>query len=314
LPPVTRISLLALFVAALSYLLLPVLVGLLPPQALLVLNLLPEVLPALLVICVLHVFEERQPGWFGWCALSLSLLLASFLYFGIVAQLELELRWVNQAWKALLALTAIGLLWQGRQNDLSDARSRIRLMLIGALALAAVLIIGTELVFRWQVPQMLEFLGMALIFLVAVAGNLAFLRVNPSLELSETPPFEQLALAQGADPRIEKLLTRVKQQRLYADHDLRIAGLATQTEMSEHKLRELINQKLGYRNFNQFINEFRIQEARERLLSEPHLPILSIALDVGFRSLSSFNSSFKATMSCTPSEWRLRHKAALDSD
>ena len=48
---------------------------------------------------------------------------------------EKNIRWVQQGVKAALATTAVYLLWQGRHNDLSDARARIRLMLIGGMAL-----------------------------------------------------------------------------------------------------------------------------------------------------------------------------------
>lgn len=74
--------------------------------------------------------------------------------------------------------------------------------------------------------------------------------------------------------------------------------------MTEHKLRRLINKELGYRNFNQYLNRYRIDEASKRLISEADLPILTIALDVGFNSLSSFNKAFKEKHQQTPTEFR----------
>jgi AraC-like DNA-binding protein len=63
---------------------------------------------------------------------------------------------------------------------------------------------------------------------------------------------------------------------------------------------------LHYRNFNQFLNQYRIEEAARRLQDphEQHIPISSIALDVGYASLSSFNKAFKDTYQVTPSVYR----------
>ncbi len=63
------------------------------------------------------------------------------------------------------------------------------------------------------------------------------------------------------------------------------------------------------RLFNQFLNKHRIQDACKQLVAPKtqHLPILSIALDVGFRSLSSFNKTFKEQMDKTPTEFRKEH-------
>lgn len=73
------------------------------------------------------------------------------------------------------------------------------------------------------------------------------------------------------------------------------------------RLREVINKELGHRNFNQFMNQYRIDEVSRRIQEEKNLPILSIALDVGFRSLSSFNVAFKQTHDMTPSDFRNRN-------
>jgi AraC-like DNA-binding protein len=81
--------------------------------------------------------------------------------------------------------------------------------------------------------------------------------------------------------------------------------------VQEYRLRRLINQSLHYRNFNQFLNHYRIEEAARRLLdpAEEHIPISSIALDVGYASLSSFNKAFKDTHGVTPSTWRASDQA-----
>ena len=96
----------------------------------------------------------------------------------------------------------------------------------------------------------------------------------------------------------------MKRERLYSDHDLRVASLAAMLNVPEYKLRNKINQQLGYRNFNQFVNQYRIDEASKRLLIDSRMPVLSIALDVGFRSISSFNTAFQQQFGVSPTQYR----------
>jgi AraC-like DNA-binding protein len=96
----------------------------------------------------------------------------------------------------------------------------------------------------------------------------------------------------------------MNEDRAYTDHDLRIAHLAASLGVPEYQLRRTINRNLGYRNFNQFINHYRVEEAARRLIDEPTLPVLTIALDVGFRSISSFNTAFRAKYQKTPTDYR----------
>jgi AraC-like DNA-binding protein len=99
---------------------------------------------------------------------------------------------------------------------------------------------------------------------------------------------------------------------IYRETGLTIGNLAKQIDMQEHSLRRLINKKLGYRNFNDFLNSYRIEEAAHKLKSESQ-PILTIALDSGFGSLTSFNSAFKQTFGIPPSQFRKEQNSSQDN-
>src|SRR5690554_3930551 len=90
----------------------------------------------------------------------------------------------------------------------------------------------------------------------------------------------------------------------YKKEKLTLKQLATALSIPEYRVRRLINQKLGYRNFNDYINQFRIAEASRRLLETPDEPVLNISLDVGYRTLSSFNRAFRDIMDTTPTAYR----------
>lgn len=71
----------------------------------------------------------------------------------------------------------------------------------------------------------------------------------------------------------------------------------------EHKLSRLLN--LYYdKNFNEFVNYFRIEEAKERLLNEAKTTVTVVAFEVGFNSIASFNRVFKEMVGVSPTAYR----------
>ena len=101
----------------------------------------------------------------------------------------------------------------------------------------------------------------------------------------------------------------MKEQHLYAEHGLTITQLAARLNEKEYRVRKVINGSMGYRNFSQFLNHFRIREATRRLIDAEtrRLPVLTIAIDVGYASLAPFNKAFKAAHGVTPTEYRKQH-------
>jgi AraC-like DNA-binding protein len=109
------------------------------------------------------------------------------------------------------------------------------------------------------------------------------------------------------DPALEERLRRLMEtERAYREEGLTIVALARRLDAHEHKVRQLINSRLGFRNFNAFLHHFRIQEAR-KVLADPaqsHLGVAQVAFQVGYRSLGPFNKAFKELTGLTPTEFR----------
>jgi AraC-like DNA-binding protein len=123
-------------------------------------------------------------------------------------------------------------------------------------------------------------------------------QLNPNTGLTPPPPaLDRKAALKG------RLLRAMGEGRAYAQESLTLAQLAGQVDATPAQLREAINQQLGYRNFNDFLHHYRIDEAAQRLHRQD-LPILSIALDVGYGSIGPFNRAFKQIKGVTPTEWR----------
>jgi len=101
-------------------------------------------------------------------------------------------------------------------------------------------------------------------------------------------------------------LQQLLSQQVYLKSNLTVSHLADQLNMPAHQLREMLNQHIGFKNFSEFMNSYRIPNACQRLKDPAQLktPILTIALETGFGSIGPFNRAFKKQMGITPSEYR----------
>ncbi len=202
-----------------------------------------------------------------------------------------------------------------REDDLVEQRRIIRLWLPLLVAAQA----GSILVF-----EMLEVLidiesrspgaqlvNSLIILVLMLFAGIALMQTDQELlvktgskEVTEDEP-APIDLTPAESVLHEKLIAAM-QDGAYREPGLTIATLAAKLDTPEHRLRALINQKLGYRNFSAFLNRHRIAEARDKLSSrdDVDLPVLTIAMDLGYNSLPTFNRAFRAETGTTPSEFR----------
>ncbi|MBR1226908.1 MULTISPECIES: helix-turn-helix domain-containing protein [unclassified Bradyrhizobium] len=117
--------------------------------------------------------------------------------------------------------------------------------------------------------------------------------------------------AEDKPPVVEPALLRRLQQlmlvdRAYRREGLTIGVLSAELAVPEYRLRQLINEGMGHRNFNAFLNRYRIEEAKAALADpgQKEVPVLTIAMDTGFQSIGPFNRAFKAATDLTPTEFR----------
>jgi AraC-like DNA-binding protein len=116
------------------------------------------------------------------------------------------------------------------------------------------------------------------------------------------------------DAEVAALERALRVERLYRDGELTIGSLAARLALPEYRLRRLIHERLQFRNFNALLHRYRIAEACEMLADRRNdaLPILTIALTVGYNSINPFNRAFRDLKGMTPSEFRSR-AAHVDS-
>jgi len=97
-----------------------------------------------------------------------------------------------------------------------------------------------------------------------------------------------------------------KEGQLYREAGLTISMLAKKLNMPEYRLRAFIHKQLGFRNFNAMLHQYRIEDASSALSDSENLnvPVLTIALSVGYQSTTPFNNAFREIKGVTPSEYR----------
>lgn len=292
--------------------------------------------PAVLWVIARYLFEDDprvQPLIWVLILSYISLrLTGQILFDGSIPRsslMFLVLFFVPQLIMLALACHVVYMACRGRESDLVELRRQLRVPFAIGMGSIVGLIIGAG--FFWDGSQQTDSLYFFLMFLLILFINLGMFQIHkdtPQLiqTAGETPHLFSAAAGNPekhsdgdegsplADPRIsrqdqmmiDRVLKAMQQERLYAESGLTIGDLAERVSVQEYRLRKLINQSLRYRNFNQFLNQYRIEEAARRLLdpAEGHIPISSIALDVGYASLSSFNKAFKETHGVTPSVYR----------
>lgn len=222
-----------------------------------------------------------------------------------------------------LALHTVYTALKGLNVDLVEERRRVRVPFVISMGILVALVVGSGF-FLSSEPLLADAFGFSLdsmpnelfysyIFLVILAFNLALFRLpDHALELIVLRKPDPVQVAAGnsrpnADPAlVHRIRSLVEADRLYARTGLTIGDLAALVPVQEYRLRRIINQQLGYRNFNQFLNSFRIDEATSRLHdpNEASVSISTIAFNAGYSALSSFNKAFKEIHGVTPSQYR----------
>lgn len=110
---------------------------------------------------------------------------------------------------------------------------------------------------------------------------------------------------------LEQLEQLLQQEKLYLNPSLNLRALAKRLNLHANKLSWLLNERVG-KNFNEYINELRLEEFKSRALNpaHKHLTLLGLAYESGFNSKTVFNTYFKKSVGLTPSTWL---KAAVKS-
>ena len=106
----------------------------------------------------------------------------------------------------------------------------------------------------------------------------------------------------------EKIKEHIIINKLYLDPLLSMDVIADELRMSKSYISKLINSYSDY-NFSDFVNSLRVEQAKKFLSNDEfsNYTIVSIGLECGFNSKSTFYSAFKKFTSETPTSYRAQY-------
>ncbi len=121
---------------------------------------------------------------------------------------------------------------------------------------------------------------------------------QPKVERVKTP------ITRTGQNTLEKIISYIEEEKHYLNPDISLTEIATHFNISSGYLSQLFNAR-GDQNFNDYINELRINASKKMLLEDQfnNYTIESIGIECGFKSKSNFYTSFKKFTGKTPKNY-----------
>jgi AraC-like DNA-binding protein len=273
-------------------------------------------------------FRFRRRHVAAWLAFAATGLLNCYLFLPFAMPLWWLATRVLEVAPLLFSLLAVVQTFATWPDDLVERRRKLRAPLVAVVAaysgVVAIAKLALPIGARPELGPVIEAAALAIV-VALVMGRLVVLQGSDLFGAPEpvVPPTGSLPtalapqeaapqppqLAAEDQPLVARLQRLMSEERAYRQENLTIGALAEQMGLPEHRLRRLINQGLGHRNFNAFLNGYRLADAKRALAdpSQAEVPVLTIAMDAGFQSLGPFNRAFKADTGQTPTEFRREH-------
>ncbi len=164
-------------------------------------------------------------------------------------------------------------------------------------------ILGTATVLAIPTFSAIEHTGQVLCCIAALTASRLAVRHRHRL-ISEAAPSKRAEIE--SEQLARALSALLVEDQVFLDPEIKVSDLARHLRQPDYKVTRCITQHLGFRNFNQMVNDYRIEEAK-RMLSDPNYDdhsILTIAMESGFGSIGPFNRAFKQRTHLTPIAFR----------
>ena len=143
-----------------------------------------------------------------------------------------------------------------------------------------------------------------LIYWLGIKGYLASQAQSENVKIRKLP-FRDKTLGEELMVRLRKVM---EEEKLWMNPSLNLSLLSQHTGISSKTISAVLNQHLN-KSFNEFINGYRIDAIKSRLLSpeDKNLTIAGLAYECGFNSQPTFQRAFKSVLGESPSEFLTKH-------
>jgi ligand-binding sensor domain-containing protein/AraC-like DNA-binding protein len=194
-----------------------------------------------------------------------------------------------------------------RYQNLPAGQYRFRLLAANADGLWNTEETQFSLTLRQAFTQTRFFQGLILMLLAGTAVLLHLFLRQRYLQRRIRPKYHSTPLnPTEADGQLDMLNRLMEGEHLYRQASLSVKDLSQRTLLTTRTISQILNERRK-QNFFEYINTFRIREARD-IIADPQLrrnrSLLDIAYAVGFNSKSAFNRAFKQVCGHTPSEMK----------
>ena len=243
--------------------------------------------------------DKFRLGPIAWAGMALPTFMLLFVFLGDVCLAPRPQPAYGYALDLIQLILVLHVIWvciSGFGDDLINARRNMRIWfaVLPAAVLLVLVVAGTIFtgytVVLFRVMFTLPVAVFGLFWLTRF--QMSQLDFAPdsgsSQEISEIRPEDHAAHT--------RLLQIMEEEKAYLQPDLTVGRLAEQVGVAPHQLRALINRGMGYRNFSQFLASYRIADIKAALADpeQARVPVLTIALNNGFSSLTTFNRTFRS--------------------
>ncbi|TGK43484.1 helix-turn-helix domain-containing protein [Leptospira andrefontaineae] len=218
-----------------------------------------------------------------------------------------------QVFYLTLILLTLGKVLKDKNIDLLESRREFRVIFSWVTGLYSMSVVLMEVITKDAgYSAQLDLINSSFIFVLVFFISFRIFQFRENVFPNEEIQKEEETEDPLDENLLQKLNSLLRDKKIFLQENLTILALAKQLAVPEKKVRRLINKGLGYRNFNEFLNHYRIEEAKF-MLSNPSkndFQVLRIAMDLGYGSLAPFNRAFKEIVGMTPSDFRKQNNSA----
>ncbi|RKD12460.1 hypothetical protein BCY91_12510 [Pelobium manganitolerans] len=168
-------------------------------------------------------------------------------------------------------------------------------------------VLGLPQVYINAIPLISASIYLVLIYHFLQQSGLQFELAANGEALQLKPKYSGSNLNEEEAEKLNADLQQMMQDdKLFLNPDLTLQLLADELQSTPHHLSRVINQFHG-KNFSDFINTYRIHEAKKLILIKEALKLEAIGYECGFNTKTTFNAAFKKVTGSTPSAFRKKH-------